>query len=125
MAMTHQGFVFRPRSAAEHHVRVAISVEVAQLALLVAACVSIAVGLVLFTSDRRLAAVIIAVWGVAAAVTVYPVLGYIGWRVQRGVEAEAGGSNDAGDVDQASHTDPGARAGRDIVITDHLSKGPG
>ena len=99
--MTHAGFLSRSRSAAEHHVRVATSVEVAQVALLVAAFVSVAAGVVLFTSDRRLAAVIIAVWGVAAAVTVYPVLGYIGWRVQQGVEADTVGTNDAGEVDRA------------------------
>ncbi len=71
------------------------------MALLVAAFVSVAAGVVLFTSDRRLAAVIIAVWGVAAAVTVYPVLGYIGWRVQQGAEADAVGSYGAGDMDRA------------------------
>ena len=99
--MTQARFVSRPRTAAEHHVRLATSVEVAQVALLVAAFVSVAAGVVLFTSDRRLAAVIIAVWGVAAAVTVYPVLGYIGWRVQQGVEADAVGSYGAGDMDRA------------------------
>ena len=98
--MTHTRLLYRSRSAAAHHVGVATSVEVAQVALLVAAFVSVAAGVVLFTSDRRLAAVIIAVWGVAAAVTMYPVLGYIGWRVQQGVEADAVGSNDAGDGDR-------------------------
>jgi hypothetical protein len=72
-----------------------------KLLLLIAALVAVAAGVVLFAGDRRLVAVTIGVWGVAAALTVHPVLGYIGWRVQQGVEADAAPSQGPDGVDRA------------------------
>jgi hypothetical protein len=46
-------------------------------------------------------AVTIGVWGVAAALTVHPFLGYIGWRVQQGVEADTAPSQGPDGVDRA------------------------
>jgi hypothetical protein len=99
--MTQARFLSRPKTAAEHRVQLATSVEVAQVALLIAALVAVAAGVVLFAGDRRLVAVTIGVWGVAAALTVHPVLGYIGWRVQQGVEADAAPSQGPDGVDRA------------------------
>ena len=76
------------------------SVEVARVALLIAALVAAGAAVFLFAGDRRLAAVTIGVWGVAAAVTVYPVLGYIGSRVQQGVEVDSAASHGAGGTER-------------------------
>ena len=93
-------FLSRPKTAAEHRGQLATSVEVARLALLISAFVAVGAAVVLFARDRRLAAVTIGVWGVAAAVTVYAVLGYIGWRVQQGVEVDAAASHDTGGIER-------------------------
>ena len=99
--MTKARFWSRPQTAAEHRIQLAMSVEVARVALLIAALVAVGAAVFLFAGDRRLAAVTIGVWGVAAAVTVYPVLGYIGWRVQQGVEVDSAASHGAGGMERA------------------------